>query len=170
MDMRQYWKLVAFVVFMSLLFTASFANLFSDLPAAKRSNILFIRKADAYPLSAEVVNLSEKFKMGIVMDPDRIDFGKVSESGQVRKRLVLLNPSPYTAKAKFFVFGNISDYIHVGSWDGEWDEKWSMIIPPNSTVSVEIGFEAGNVGNYSGTLYVVTFMPRTELGWLMEVV
>ena len=168
MDMREYARLVMFVTVIAVLLAIGFANLFSDLPFQQKPNVLFIRKVDSYAMKAEALNTTQKFKMGVNINPDMLDFGRVTLGGQVRKRMVLLNPSPYPSKAKFFAFGNISKHIHVGYWDGKWNEQWSVIIPPNSSRSVEIGFKAEKQGNFTGVLKIVTFMPRANLGPLMQ--
>ena len=164
MKLNNYIKLLVATIIISLAFAAGAAWIFSDLPGNGRDdNVLFMRSTLSYPLKAEVVNISTKFKMGIIDDPNMINFGRISKGGQVRKSLKLSNPSSHWSVVKFYCFGNISDSIHTGYWNGRWKDEKKVLIPPHSSRSIEVGFVGSHVGNYTGMLEIVSLVPRAPI-------
>ncbi len=169
MEFNNYVKLLVATAVLSLLAAAAGAWILSDLPGSGREdNAMFVRYTASYPLKAEVVNKSEKFKMGIVDDPDMINFGRISRGGQVRKSLKLSNPSSHWSVVKFYTFGNISSYVHTGYWNGEWRDEKKVVLAPHSSANIEVGFVAKYPGNYTGSLEIVSMVPKVPVDFLVR--
>ena len=172
MERKRYAWVVISVLAISLSIGLLVASAFSDLPGSGREvGALMVKSTVYYPAYGEAINSTGKFKMGISDNPDAIDFGRITIGGQVRKSLVVMNPTTHWSKVKFYAFGNISRYMHIGHWiNGEWHEESSVLLPPKTKKYIEIGFKPPAVGNYTGTVAIVSMVPRQPIDSIMWLV
>ncbi|HEX33027.1 MAG TPA: hypothetical protein ENG01_01270 [Candidatus Aenigmarchaeota archaeon] len=105
-----------------------------------------------YPVKANVTDVGERANIGVSTDKDRINFGSVSKTLVVRKFLVIKNYENKTADVSLYIYGNVSAYAEI--------MENHFKLAPLSNKTVELKFNATDIGYYTGELDVVMRVRR----------
>ncbi|MBN2518298.1 MAG: hypothetical protein JXB14_05615 [Candidatus Altiarchaeota archaeon] len=106
--------------------------------------------------SLEVIN--QTVKMGVSTDPNEINWGVVPKGVFVGKTMNLGNTRPTDAKVNIAVHGDIKPFVSVVGGD-------TFILKSGESKSVELLFNASEIGEYVGEIDVYIRIPKN---WLVK--
>jgi len=111
---------------------------------------LFSLKIKTYSMSANVISKGRKF--GISVDPFELNFGRVTLGTGVRKVINIRNNYDMPIRVIIDKEGSIEPYVHIG--------RENFLLEAGKQVNITISFRSFNAGNYTGTIKVITKIPR----------
>ena len=118
-----------------------------------------ILKVVYFNASAQVINVSKMnvTKIGVSVDPDKLQFGIVPLGGNVTREVEIKVPSSLFASVVVFLYseGNITEWLDI--------KDQELVLPPSSSRSIPVKFIGKEEGNYTGKLYAVMCLPRYNI-------
>ncbi len=115
---------------------------------------MFQKKEISFQMKAEVLNFTKSniTKLGVDVDPNILNFGRIPITGNVTKIVNIQINTPYKVLAKIKVKGNISKYIVV--------EKRRFIFIGHVKRKIKVKFVGEKIGNYTGSFYINFLIPK----------
>lgn len=135
-------------------------NNIESITKERRENILLVYNIIKYPTKVEIVD-KNNLNIGISLDEQIIDFGRMSEGMSGKKYINIINDKDYIYKIHLASFGNISKMITF--------EKNNFLIESNKTLNISISLNASSPGNYTGEIDI--FLKRFKypiFNWLLK--
>ncbi len=121
----------------------------------------FIVDVTRYPVWANVTereNKSERIKIGVNNDRDKLHYGVIPPDTSAEKKLELGNPTRIEMLVVIRTYGNASRYLEI------YPERVAMKGESNTTIVSR--FRGEEPGYYEGELDVVTLVPKSVLAQL----
>ena len=112
-----------------------------------------------YPLNMQVIGADtdgNNMKVGVSVDPEMLNFGKMPEGSAAEKYITIRNPEDFKVKIHMYPEGGISEYITF--------EKNDFILNKNQEEKVYIRAEGETEGNFNGSLLITAV--TVDWGWL----
>jgi len=149
--------LVAIFVYALFFMEPIYFDLVDKYKFSIEKNLLYKFEVHRYPAFINVTKKSENLTLGLSIDPNVFNFGKIpltEEIKRVRKFLTVssLNDS---GKVKIYFFGNISKYLKAS--------ENNFYINKNQNKTIEIWFEVSKdlkEGYYFGEIRVLVIIPK----------
>ncbi len=115
---------------------------------------MFQKKEFSFKMKAEVLNFTKSnvTKLGVDVDPNILNFGRIPLTGNVTKMVNVQIKTPYKVLAKIRITGNISKYIVV--------ENKRFVFEGNVKKKIKVKFVGAKIGNYTGTFYIDFLIPK----------
>ena len=140
--------LVFLISFIFLEVSPFFVNECRDICINTTFDYVFTReKILCYPASASVteLNTSEKIKIGIALDTNQLNFGKLYINYSSGKYITLENNYRKPMYIRIFACGNISDFLEYPP---------ALVLKPKERKNIKILFNATEIGNFTGYLLI----------------
>ncbi len=124
-------------------------------------NIFFDEYMIRYPVNVTVIKPNTtNFKVGIVGDTDKLNFGKLPIYFSERKNIEIRNPMSNPIEIKIKAYGNVTKFLQYPN---------RIIINSGESKYATIRFNATSYGYYEGELDVIVRNPKYKiLGGLIK--
>lgn len=114
-----------------------------------------------YPITADVTNNLQDLELGVSIDADRIDFGRLpAREMTAEKSVTVTNNDGQLMRVRAYATGNITDYMRVS--------PETVTIPEGATQDINMELETTNKtvpGRYEGVLVVEEQTPFWRWLW-----
>ena len=152
---------VTIVILAFLLFVLQMipTGLMFDKSVDSGQNLLLSYQTFYYQSNVTIVNLTEGFIIGVVTDPDNLNFGKIPAGGSYGTRFInMTNSEDEKVFVKLGAYGNISHLVQF--------EKNNFFLNTGEAVELEIILNttrATKTGDYTGVIELIIIKPRNPL-------
>jgi hypothetical protein len=152
---------VIIVILAFLLFTSQIipTGLVLDKSVESGQNLLFSYQIFHYQSNVTIINLTEGFTIGVVTDPDNLNFGKIPAGGSYGTRFInITNTEDEEVFVRLDAYGNISHLVQF--------KKNNFFLNTGETAELEIILnttQTTKTGDYNGVIELAIAKPRNPL-------